>query len=105
MPIPALTPDGLLPEGIHDSSLAEIGERFGQFQVSDRRCRLFQRLEAYVREARASGVVKEIVVNGSFVTDKGAPSDIDLIVVSLPVGQLPAVLRPAEYNVLSKRHV
>jgi len=105
MPIPALTLDGLLPEGIYDCSLAEIGERFGQFQGSDRRCRLFQRLEDYVREAKVTGVVRAIIVNGSFVTDKDAPSDIDLIVISLAVGQLPAVLRPAEYNVLSKRHV
>lgn len=105
MPIPALTDEGLLPEGIYDCALADIGQRFGQFQMSDRRCRLFEQLTAYVREAKASGVVRSIIVNGSFVTDKNAPSDIDLVVVSLAAGQLPAVLRPAEYNVLSKRHV
>ncbi len=105
MPIPALTHEGMLPEGIHDCTLADIGERFGQFQMSDRRCRLFDRLAAYVQEAKASGVIKAILVNGSFVTDKDAPSDIDLVVVSLAADQLPAVLRPAEYNVLSKRHV
>jgi hypothetical protein len=105
MAIPALTPDGFLPEGIHDCSLVEIGERFGQFQRSDRRCRLFERLEAYIREAKTSGVVRAIIVDGSFVTDKEAPNDIDLIVISLPKGTLPGILRPGEYNVLSKRHV
>src|SRR4051812_22441896 len=98
MPIPSLTPAGMLPEGVHDCSLVEIAERFGRFQQSDRRCRLFERLDSYIREAKASGVVKAIIVDGSFVTDKDAPSDIDLIIVSLAQGQLPAVLRPAEYN-------
>ena len=105
MSIPALTSDGLLPEGVHDCTLDEIRERFGQFQRSDRRCRLFDRLEAYVRDAQRSGVVKAIIVDGSFVTDKDVPSDIDLVVVAPPPGILPATLRPAEYNVLSKRHV
>lgn len=58
-----------------------------------------------MRQAQTSGVVKMIIVDGSFVTDKDAPSDIDLIVVSLPRGVLPANLRPLEYNVLSKRSI
>jgi hypothetical protein len=105
MPIPALTADGLLPEGVHECTLAELGERFGQFQRSDRRCRLFERLQEYVRDAKASAVVRAVIVDGSFVTAKDIPSDVDLIVVSLPKGALPANLRPMEYNVLSKRHI
>jgi hypothetical protein len=105
MPIPSLTTDGFLPEGVHDCTLAEIGERFGLFQRSDRRCRLFERLAEYVGNAQASGVVKAVIVDGSFVTDKDIPGDVDLIVVSLPRDILPVNLRPMEYNVLSKRNV
>ena len=93
MPIPTLTADGFLPEGVHDCTLVEIGERFGQFQRSDRRCRLFDRLAEYIQDAQTSGVVNAVIVNGSFVTGKDVPSDIDLIVVSLPKGLLPASLR------------
>jgi hypothetical protein len=105
MPIPALTTDGFLPEGVYACTLEEVRERFGQFQESDCRCRLFERLEDYVRNASASGVVRAIIVDGSFVTSKNAPGDIDLIIVSLPKGSLPAELRPAEYNALSKRQI
>jgi hypothetical protein len=105
MPIPALTSEGFLPEGVHDCTLTEVGERFGQFQRSDRRCRLFERLADYVRSAQASKVVWAVIVDGSFVTNKDAPSDVDLIVVSLRKGALPANLRPMEYNVLSKRSI
>jgi hypothetical protein len=105
MPIPELTSDGVLPEGVHTCTLDELGERFGRFQRSDRRCRLFERLAEYVQNARASGVVKELIVDGSFVTDKDVPSDVDVIVISLPKATLPANLRPMEYNVLSKRTI
>jgi predicted nucleotidyltransferase len=103
MPIPALTSDGFLPEGVHNCTLAEIGERFGRFQKSDRRCRLFDRLAEYLRDAKTSGIVRAVIVNGSFVMGKDNPSDVDLIVVSLPGSVLPTKLRPVEYNVLSKR--
>lgn len=105
MPIPAFIPEGLLPPGIYDCTLEELRERFGSFQGSDRRCRLFDRLEAFVREAKGTGIVRALVVDGSFVTDVDAPGDIDVIVVSLASDELPADLRPAEYNVLSKRHI
>jgi hypothetical protein len=54
---------------------------------------------------KASGVVRAVIIDGSFVTDIDNPGDVDIIVVSLPGDRLPADLRPAEYNVLSKRHV
>lgn len=103
MAIPALNADGFLPEGVHDCTTTELRERFGQFQRTDHRCRLIERFDAYFKDAKASGVVIAIIVNGSFVTAKDNPGDIDLIVVARQV--LPANLRPQEYNVLSRRHV
>jgi hypothetical protein len=105
MPIPALTPDGFLPEGVHDCTLAELGERFGQFQNTDVRCRLFERLERFVREATATGLVAAVIVDGSFVTAEDAPKDIDLILVLHTGHSFAADLRPFEYNVVSRRRV
>lgn len=101
MPIPTLTDDGLLPAGVHDCTLDEIRDRFGAFQRSDRRCRLFERLESFVRAATASGIVTAIIVDGSFVTDKDEPSDVDVIVVLRTDHDFTATLRPMEYNVVA----
>ena len=54
MPIPALDPRGLLPEGIHDCTLDEIKAAFGAFQSTDRRPQLFARLAAFLAEAKAA---------------------------------------------------
>jgi len=105
MPIPALNKEGFLPEGVHDCSLAELQKQFGTFQKSDRRCRLFDRLAEYFREAQQSGVVRAVLIDGSFVTGKAAPNDIDLIVISLPSATLPSNLRPLEYNALSRHYI
>jgi predicted nucleotidyltransferase len=51
------------------------------FQATDQRCRLYERLEAFVREAKLSGIVTHILVDGSFVTGKAVSNDIDVIVV------------------------
>jgi hypothetical protein len=105
MPIPDLDSDGFLPEGIHDCSLDEIGARFGRFQVSDQRCRLFQKLREYISEARKIGLIAEFIVDGSFVTDKPEPNDIDLVIVLVPSRVLEADLPPYQYNLISKRMV
>ncbi len=105
MPIPALNEDGFLPDGVHDCSLVELRERFGQFHQSDRRCQLFDRFADYLREAQTSGVVRAVIVDGSFVTAKAIPNDVDLIVISLAKAALPSILRPMEYNALSRRHI
>lgn len=96
MPIPALTSDGLLPEGVHDCTLRELQERFGEFQTTDARCRLFERLARFVQEATASGLVAAVIVDGSFVTAKNCPNDIDLIVILRPGHNFTADLRPRE---------
>jgi hypothetical protein len=102
MPIPALTSDGFLPEGIHDCTLDELRARFGQFQRTDWRPRLFERFEAFVREARRTGFVVAIIVDGSFVTNIDAPNDIDVILVLRADHDFDAELRPFEYNIVSR---
>ena len=79
MPIPPLTQNGLLPPGVCGCTLGEIRLRFGSFQVSDRRVELFNSLEQFVTELRHSGRFAAVVVDGSFVTAKPEPGDIDII--------------------------
>jgi hypothetical protein len=119
MPIPKLNEHGLLAVGIHDCTFAEIQAEFGQDQwiedqqsesrrevLCPQRSRLCSRFRDYLtRLGGLSFAVEEVVINGSFVTAKPDPNDIDMIVV-LPAGHdfsrdLPA----AEYNLLSRRRL
>jgi hypothetical protein len=97
MPIPDLDEEGFLPAGVHDCSLAEIGDRFGRFQGSDRRCRLFEKLDAYVSETGRIGLIAELVVDGSFVTGKPEPNDVDLVIALDPGIALGADFPPCQY--------
>ena len=105
MPIPNLNEQGLLPPGIYDCSLEEIGERFGTFQSTDRRSRLYERLQEYLTQVRSSNLALAVIVNGSFVTSKADPNDIDLILVLPSSHDLRAELAPMAYNVLSRQRV
>ena len=76
MSIPERNPQGLLPPGIHDCTLEEVGQRFGCFQWSDRRPNLYKRLLEYVRELQGAKIAEALLLNGSFVT--GKPNPINL---------------------------
>lgn len=105
MAIPDLTPDGILPTGIHDCTLEEVGERFGRFCSSDRRVRLFKSLCEYVGELQQTGLASTVLVDGSFVTAKEAPEDVDMVVVLREGHDFSQQLRPFEYNALSARMI
>ena len=105
MPIPPLDQNGLLSAGIHDCTLEELKGRFGSFQINDQRPKLFQKLLAFVGEARAAGFGRCVLIDGSFVTAKADPNDIDLVLVLPPTHDLKLDLTPAQYNLVSKRSV
>jgi hypothetical protein len=105
MPIPLLTSDGYLPTGVHECTLDEIKLHFGQFTGSSRRPDLFTRLAEYVTDLRACAIAASLVVNGSFVTAKQQPNDIDLLLALKSSHDLGADLNPNAYNVVSKRRV
>jgi hypothetical protein len=105
MAIPGLDERGFLPAGVHDASMAEVVERFGQFQQTDRRVALRAQLEAFLEEARGTGLVASLILDGSFATSKPEPGDIDLIVVLREGIDASADFRPDQYNVLSARRV
>jgi Family of unknown function (DUF6932) len=77
MPIPAFSEDGYLPEGLHEASEDEVIARFGV--STPRREYLTGRLRRWLELARAVGAHR-FFVNGSFVTDKAEPGDIDAVV-------------------------
>ena len=100
MPIPDLNTNGLLPPGRHACTVEEIAGRFGAFRGGEQRPRLMVSLMEFVAEARAAGIVRALLVDGSFVTAKPAPNDIDLVVIVPETHDFSADLRPLEYNVL-----
>lgn len=105
MPIPDFSSDGLLPNSIHDCTMEEVESVFGRFRSTDRRINLTKKLKDYVSELQKSGIGVELIIDGSYVTQKDDPGDIDLILV-LPEGyDYSPDVKPFEYNLLSNRAV
>ena len=76
--IPLCNDNGYLPPGIHPATLEEIAARFGQ--ESELRKVEMDSLRWMVDLAWRAGV-QRIVVNGSFVTDKMEPNDVDCVLL------------------------
>jgi hypothetical protein len=74
--IPPFRPDGYLPEGIYLCSEAEVLFRFGS--PSRHRRRLVLRLRRWLELGRLIGAHR-LLVDGSFVTAKTEPHDIDSV--------------------------
>lgn len=89
--LPPLNDKGYLPEGIHRCTMEELKERFGD--GSDERQVQFAELSEFVIQAWAAGV-RRILVNGSFVTGKLAPNDVDIVI--LPGPDYPRTSRPLD---------
>ena len=81
MAIPPFNERGWLPDGIHDCTLEEATGRLGAFQGSDRRPNLWAKFAGFLREVKECGLVEAVLLDGSFVTAKSDPNDIDLILV------------------------
>lgn len=70
--------DGYLPEGLHFASEAEVTFRFGA--SSRRRQRLILRLRRWIELARQINSLR-MLIDGSFVTAKEEPNDIEVVVL------------------------
>ena len=79
--IPDCNDDGYLPAGIHPANLDEIAARFGR--ESELRQAQMESVRWLVDLARRAGV-QRIIVNGSFVTDKLEPNDVDCVLLIGP---------------------
>ncbi|MBI2927139.1 MAG: hypothetical protein HYY24_15695 [Verrucomicrobia bacterium] len=102
MPIPLLNTVGMLPAGMHDTTLEEVRTRFGSFQGSDQRPRLFNRLEELVAAMKRSGLFEALLIDGSFVTVKPELNDIDLVAVLRPGHDFERDLPMSEYALVSR---
>jgi uncharacterized protein DUF6932 len=76
--IPPFRSDGYLPNGVYLASEAEITFRFGA--STKRRRQLILRLRRWIELARYVGG-KRFLVDGSFVTAKANPDDVDAVVL------------------------
>lgn len=104
MPIPELR-DGVLPPGVHDCTIAEIKARFGVYSLGSSRWEFARKLEEYLTEARSTSIVAWVAVDGSFVTDKPDPNDVDVVIALSQELALDRPVRPFEYNLASRRRV
>lgn len=105
MPIPELNENGHLPEGIYECSLEELETRFGKFQSSDLRVKLFESLNNYIEELKTSEIGKYLIIDGSFTTNKDRPGDIDLLLVLNEDVNLEEIVPPFKYNLRSKKYL
>jgi hypothetical protein len=74
----------LLPPGVHAATLEEVGDAFGQ--STDRRVELFTKLRNFVELVRPLKLFNALLVDGSFVTDKTDPNDVDAV-LEMPRGK------------------
>jgi hypothetical protein len=79
--IPAFRIDGYLPEGLYLAAEAEVMFRFGASTA--RRRRLALRLRRWIELIRQVGASR-LLVDGSFVTAKQEPNDVDAVVLLPP---------------------
>jgi hypothetical protein len=83
MPPGLVTPDfpSLFPLGFHPLSLEEVARVcVDLFPLSGTRATLMHGLEQFVQHLVAAGVVCDVWIDGSFLTEKIDPADVDVIV-------------------------
>jgi hypothetical protein len=79
--IPDFRPDGYLPEGMFLASQAEVTFRFGS--ANRVRRRLILRVRRWIELAREIHALR-LFIDGSFITAKPEPNDVDAVVLLPP---------------------
>lgn len=89
--LPDFNADGLLPPGVHDATLVEIGQRLC---FTGRRVRIFAGLRLAYEDLSYAGC-RGAYLNGSFVTSEPLPGDFDLCfdTAGVELGRLHPVLQ------------
>ena len=91
-----------LPTGIHSCTIEEIKQSFG---TNDRRNSLIDNLCEYIQNVKDFGLDGHIVIDGSFVTTKEHPGDIDIVLEVGDSYDLEAPLTISETKILSRTYV
>jgi hypothetical protein len=79
MALPEFNNSGDLPEGMHQATLAEVLERFGQ--GSKERQEATAVLQRIYQLVTATGKLERFVIFGSYITAKPEPHDVDVVLV------------------------
>jgi hypothetical protein len=79
--IPPLDENGYLPPGVHRARFEEVAARFGW--QSDLRRVEAESLGWLIELVRKAGA-ERLIINGSFVTAKPEPNDVDCLVLTGP---------------------
>jgi hypothetical protein len=79
--LPPFDDQGNLPVGIHPCTIEELEARFGS--GSEERITEMNELFQFLEAAKRAGV-RRLMVNGSFVTGKLAPNDVDVVILPGP---------------------
>lgn len=78
MSIPSLDGHGLLPVGVHECAMDEVGQAFCW---NTHRVSLFQGLQDFIAQRwQPLGIDAALWINGSFTRKKDVPEDIDVVV-------------------------
>lgn len=86
MPLPSPGPDGLLPPGIHLATLDEVMAAFPA--LTPQRQSLNNALSQCVAIVKRLHLADKIALDGSYVSEKPDPEDVDIVVLTPGVYQL-----------------
>jgi len=70
----------ILSAGIHDFNLQKFEKKFVKPFSSSTRRQLFKRFKVFCQEFETAGIPFELWADGSFVTNKADPADMDLVI-------------------------
>lgn len=76
MSLPTFNPNGLLPPGIHECTLADAQDRF---VTNPYRAQLWKRFLGFVEWTHSFNNFDILYLDGGYITDKPQPQDIDVI--------------------------
>jgi hypothetical protein len=74
--IPDFNDDGILPSGRYNCTLADAEDRFAN---NDARKIIWKNFQAVLVEMKAEGLTGNLYLDGSYVTDKSIPNDIEVV--------------------------
>ena len=77
--LPPFDERGCLPEGIYNPTIEDFMERF--VKVTERRKELFGKYQQFTKLCNEAKGIEEHYLDGSYVTDKEEPGDIDLLIL------------------------
>ena len=102
-----ITQHGILPPGIHEMKLEEVGKLFGYIPGASNRLRLLETLKMYVERLQILQIGIALIVDGSCVmTRVEKPVDIDVVLI-MPKEWRHTIetIPPERYNLLSPENV